>query len=362
MNMIENINILKKVNNNPGYTQRQLALELGYSLGKLNYCCKELKNKGFLKIKNSRYVINPNNKLLDDLLIQDEGSDVDLEIFKRKRTFLIAEIGINHNGSVLEAKKLIKLAKKHDFDAVKFQKRDLNICIPEDQKNILRQTPWGHITYLEYKKKIELSLSQYKQLSDYSKKIGIEMFTSCWDTNSLKQMKKFHFSYNKIASAMITNIDLLKAVAKEKKKTFISTGMCVMSDIEKAVTIFKSNKCKFVLMHSVSLYPCSEDLLNLNFIKTLKKKFNCEVGYSGHESSVSPTISAFFLGADYIERHITLDRANWGTDQAASLAEVGMANLSGSLRKIPTTLGDGFKKYLNEEKKVGKKMRYWENT
>ena len=362
MNNIENIKILKEVNSNPRYTQRQLALELGYSVGKLNYCFKELKKKGFLKMKNSRYTINPNNKLLDDLLIQDEGSNVDVEIFKRKRTFLIAEIGINHNGSVSEAKKLIKIAKKHDFDAVKFQKRDLNICIPEDQKNILRQTPWGHITYLEYKQKIELSLSQYKQLNDYSKKIGIEMFKSCWDINSLKQMKKFNFSYNKIASAMITNIDLLKSVAKEKKKTFISTGMCSMSDIEKAVAIFKSNKCKFVLMHSVSLYPCGENLLNLNFIKTLKKKFNCEVGYSGHESSVSPTISAFFLGADYIERHITLDRANWGTDQAASLAEAGMANLSDSLRKIPITLGDGVKKFLNEERKVSKKMRYWEDA
>ena len=188
------------------------------------------------------------------------------------------------------------------------------------------------------------------------------MFTSCWDTNSLKQIKRLNFKYNKIASAMVTNTKLLNAVAKERKKTFISTGMCNMSDIEKAVKIFKSNKCKFVLMHSVSLYPCKENLLNLKLINTLKKKFNCEVGYSGHESSVSPTISAFFLGADYIERHITLDRANWGTDQAASLAEPGMAHLSNSIRKIPITLGNGVKKYLNEEKKISKKMRYWEKA
>jgi len=362
MTKIDNLKILKRIYNNPRYTQRELALELGYSLGKLNYCFQKLKKKGLLKLKNSRYIINPKNKLLDEFATQDEISNDEVEIVERKRTFLIAEIGINHNGSVSEAKELIKLARKYDFDAVKFQKRDLNICISEDQKNISRQTPWGNITYLEYKKKIELTLSQYKQLNNYSKKIGIEMFTSCWDINSLKQMKKFNFSYNKIASAMITNIDLLKAVAKEKKKTFISTGMCTMRDIEKAVAIFKLNKCKFVLMHSVSLYPCGENLLNLNFIKTLKKKFNCEVGYSGHESSVSPTISAFFLGADYIERHITLDRANWGTDQAASLAEAGMKNLSDSLRKIPITLGDGVKKYLNEEKEVSKKMRYWENT
>jgi N-acetylneuraminate synthase len=279
----------------------------------------------------------------------------------RRKTFLIAEIGINHNGSVSEAKKLIKLAKKYDFDAVKFQKRDLNICIPENQKGIMRDTPWGLITYLEYKKKIELNLSQYRQLNNYSKKIGIKMFTSCWDTNSLKQMKIFNFRYNKIASAMITNIELLKAVAKEKKKTFISTGMCTISDIEKAIKIFKSNKCKFVLMHSVSLYPCKEDLLNLNFIVTLKKKFNCEVGYSGHESTVNPSITAFFLGADYIERHITLDRAKWGTDQSASLEESGIENLSSCIRKIPKTLGSGVKRYLNDEKKISKKMRYWQN-
>ena len=218
MNNTENIKILKRIHDNPRYTQREIALELGYSLGKLNYCCKELKKKGLLKIKNSRYIVNPKNKLFDELTIQDEVSNDTIKIMERKRTFLIAEIGINHNGSVSEAKKLIKLARKYDFDAVKFQKRDLNICIPETQKNIVRQTPWGNITYLEYKKKIELNLSQYKELNDYSKKIGIEMFTSCWDTNSLKQMKKFNFNYNKIASAMLTNIDLLKAVAKEKKK------------------------------------------------------------------------------------------------------------------------------------------------
>ena len=185
------------------------------------------------------------------------------------------------------------------------------------------------------------------------------MFASCWDINSLKQLKQFNFKYNKIASAMITNIKLLKEVAKERKKTFISTGMCMMKDIERAVRIFKSQKCEFVLMHSVSLYPCDENLLNLNFIKTLKKKFNCEVGYSGHESTISPSITAFFLGADYIERHITLDRAKWGTDQASSLSESGIESLTTVIKKIPITLGDGKKKFLKEEKNVRKKMLYW---
>ena len=282
-----------------------------------------------------------------------------LNILKRKKPFLVAEIGINHNGSIEEAKKIIDLAKKYNFDCVKFQKRDLDICIPENQKQIMRETPWGYSSYIDYKKKIELSESQYSDLLRYCKKINIGMFVSCWDTNSLYQMKKFNFKYNKVASAMITNIDLLKLIAKEKKKTFISTGMCNMKDIVQAVKIFKKYKCPFVLMHSISVYPCDEKLLNLNIIITLKKKFKCEVGYSGHETSVSPSITAYLLGADYIERHITLDRASWGTDQAASLSENGIEYLTSVLRGIPSMLGDGKKKYLKEEKKISKKQRDW---
>jgi N-acetylneuraminate synthase len=281
------------------------------------------------------------------------------KIFKRRRPFLIAEIGINHNGSVIEAKKLIDLAKKYKFDCVKFQKRDLNICIPEDQKHIFRETPWGYISYLDYKKKIELNEKQYGELLKYCKKINIEMFTSCWDVNSLGQMKKFNFKYNKVASAMVTNLKFLKLVAKQKKKTFISTGMCTMKDIVNAVKIFKKSKCGFVLMHSISIYPCDEQLLNLNLILTLKNKFKCEVGYSGHETKVSPSIAAYFLGADYIERHITLDRANWGTDQSASLSEAGIETLTSILNRVPTMLGDGKKRFLEGEKKISKKQRYW---
>jgi N-acetylneuraminate synthase len=361
--------ILTEISRNTNLSQRKLAEDLGFSLGKLNYSLKTLQKKGFIRFKKSKiykknlnkisYEITNKAKYLEDF-IEKDNNILDLNLFNRKRTFLIAEIGINHNGSLLEAKKLIKLAKKHDFDAVKFQKRDLNICIPENQKNIMRETPWGTITYLDYKKKIEFNLNQYKKLSNYSKEIGIEMFASCWDLNSLKSMKKMNFKYNKIASAMITNKNFLQAVAKEGKKTFISTGMCNMKDIQEAVKIFNSFKCKFILMHSVSQYPCDETVLNLNLIRTLKKKFNCEVGYSGHESSVSPTITAFFLGADYIERHITLDRANWGTDQAASLSETGIEQLTTLIRKIPHTVGNGKKVFLPSEKKVSKKMRYWE--
>lgn len=276
-----------------------------------------------------------------------------------KKPYLIAEIGINHNGSLHDAKKLILLAKRSNFDAVKFQKRDLNICIPENQKNILRETPWGLITYLEYKKKIELSINDLNILKKFSKKNKIDIFTSCWDTNSQKLIFKLKFKYNKIASAMLTNFPLLEMVSKERKKTFISTGMSTYKDINRAIKIFKKNKCPFVIMHCVSTYPCKENNLNLEMITSLRKKYRCEIGYSGHESSVTPSIVAYMLGANYIERHITLDRTNWGTDQSASLEENGMKFLSGIIRRIPNMMGDGNKRILKDEKKVLKKMRYW---
>ncbi|MBD1166877.1 N-acetylneuraminate synthase family protein [Pelagibacterales bacterium SAG-MED09] len=279
---------------------------------------------------------------------------------KIQKPYLIAEIGINHNGSIDLAKKLILLAKKYDFDCVKFQKRDLNICIPEHQKNIFRDTPWGYISYFDYKKKIEFTINDYKKIDKFCKKVRINWFASSWDINSQKEMRLFRFKYNKIASAMITNLPFLELVAKEKKKTFISTGMCNIKIVEKAVKIFKKHKCPFVLLHCVSTYPCPEDQLNLNLIKTYKKKFKCDVGYSGHESTVSPSIVALMMGAKVIERHITLDRSMWGTDQSASLQGEGLKNLTSIIRKIPSFLGDGVKRFGEEEKKISKKFRYWE--
>jgi N-acetylneuraminate synthase len=277
-----------------------------------------------------------------------------------QKPYLIAEIGINHNGSIDLAKKLILLAKKYNFDCVKFQKRDLNICIPEHQKNILRDTPWGNISYFDYKKKIEFSIGDYKKIDKFCKTVGIKWFASSWDINSQKEMRLFKFKYNKIASAMITNVPFLEVVAKERKKTFISTGMCNIKTVEKTVKIFKKNKCPFVLLHCVSTYPCPEDQLNLNLIKTYKKKFKCDVGYSGHESTVSPSIIAVMMGATVLERHITLDRSMWGTDQSASLQAEGLKNLTSIIKKIPSILGDGVKRFGDEEKKISKKFRYWE--
>ena len=280
-------------------------------------------------------------------------------IIKRKKPFLIAEIGINHNGSLQLAKELIDLAKKYNFDAVKFQKRDPDICVPEHQKNEIRNTPWGKMTYLQYKKKIEFGEREYKAIDDYCKKIKINWFCSPWDVNSLKFLKKFKTKYNKVASAMITNKNLLELIARERKLTFISTGMSEVKDVNYAVKIFKKNKCDFVLMHCVSTYPCADKDLNLNLIIAFKEKFKCKIGYSGHETTVSPSIAAWFLGADYIERHITLDRTMFGTDQAASLAENGIRELTSVLSKFPIMFGNGKKTISKEEKKLIPKFRYW---
>ena len=276
-----------------------------------------------------------------------------------KKPFLIAEIGINHNGSINLAKKLINLAKKNNFDAVKFQKRNPDISTPQNQKDKMRDTPWGYISYLNYKKKIEFNHSDYKKIEAHCKKVGIIWFASAWDIESQIFLRKFKCKYNKVASAMVTNLKLLEEIAKEKKHTFISTGMSSINDIKNCLKIFKKYKCKFTLMHCISTYPAEEKSLNLNMIKELKKIFKCDVGYSGHEKTVSPSITAFMLGATVIERHITLDRSMWGTDQSASLSEKGLHSLTTILHKIPLILGDGKKRISSEEKIMLKKFKYW---
>ena len=275
-----------------------------------------------------------------------------------KKPYLIAEIGINHNGSVNIAKKIINVSKIAGFDAVKFQKREPDICVPEHQKKIIKDTPWGNMSYLAYKKKIEFNLEQLTILKNYAKKIGLDFSASCFDIKSFKLMNELN-DFNKIPSAMITNTVFLEHVAKKRKKTYISTGMCEMKNISTAVKIFKKNKCDFELMHCVSLYPCPENKLNLSLIQTLKKKFKCKVGYSGHETSVSPSFFAYMLGATTIERHVTLDRSMWGTDQAASLESAGMRLLGKSFGKIKYIIGDGVKKFTTEEQNMLKKFKYW---
>ncbi len=276
-----------------------------------------------------------------------------------KHTFIIGEIGINHNGDINIAKKLIDMALRCGCDAVKFQKRDIDTVYTQEELSKDRESPWGN-TQRQQKEGLEFNQNEYDEIDNYCKKKNITWFASAWDSKSLDFLDKYNSKYNKIASAMITNLDFLNHVAKKKKYTFISTGMSNYSDIDKAVEIFKKNSCDFELMHSVSTYPCPEEKLNLHLIKKMQSKYNCKVGYSGHEPSVSPSIIAIANGATSLERHITLDRSMYGSDQSASLEESGLRELIAIVRKIPKILGNEEKKLFDCEIEVAKKLRYWE--
>ena len=277
-----------------------------------------------------------------------------------KHIYIIAEIGINHNGSLDLAYKLIDIAKDSGCDAVKFQKRTINIVYSEEILNQKRESPWGS-TQREQKEGLEFSLEDYEKIDDYCKKLQIDWFASSWDSESQISMRRFNFKFNKIASAMATNSDFVELVASEQIPTFASTGMTNDDEIDKLVDIFKRNECELMLMHTVSTYPSLEEDLNLKMINTLKNKYDLPIGYSGHEVSLSPSVIAASLGASAIERHITLDRAMYGSDQSASLQPDGLKQMCGILRKIPLTLGDGKKRILEKEYTIAKKLRYWNN-
>ena len=274
--------------------------------------------------------------------------------------YIIAEIGINHNGSIKIAKELIDQAHDAGCDAVKFQKREINAVYSQEILDQPRKSPWGE-TQRDQKNGLEFSLSDYEEIDEYCKSKKIDWFASSWDAKSQIEMRRFNFKFNKIASAMATKLDFVDLVASEKIPTFASTGMSTMQDIENLVEIFKNYSCDLMLMHTVSTYPSEESDLNLNCIKSLKEKFNLPVGYSGHEVSVSPSIVATSIGAAAVERHITLDRAMYGSDQSASLQVDGFRQLVSVARKIPTILGDGQKKIIKGEEIIAKKLRYWKN-
>ena len=270
--------------------------------------------------------------------------------------FIIAEIGINHNGDLELCKRMIQAAKDAGCDAVKFQKRDPESCVPRDQWDIERDTPWGRLTYIEYRHKVEFNFDQYAEINDYCKSIDIIWFASCWDPISVDFIEAFNPPIYKAASASLTDIKLLQKMQSSGKPLIISTGMSTMEDIESAVAALDINN--LCIAHATSAYPCSLEELNLNMIPVLRKKYpNIPIGYSGHETGLSTTVAARVLGATFIERHFTLDRAMWGSDQAASVELVGMQRLVRDIRAFEKAKGDGIKKIYDSELSSMKKLR-----
>lgn len=277
---------------------------------------------------------------------------------KNNIPFIIAEIGINHNGVVNIAKKLIDMAKNCGCDAVKFQKRTVDVVYSEEILDSPRESPWG-TTQRAQKEALEFGKEEYDIIDEYCRQRGIDWFASSWDVESQMFLRQYNCKYNKIASPMLTNIPLLNVVAEERKHTFISTGMSTYDDVDKAVAIFKEHECPFTLMHCQGTYPAREEDLNLLCIQALRERYNCDVGYSGHEVSPMPSLVAAVLGAVAIERHITLDRAMYGSDQAASLEARGLSLLVDNAKNLPKLLGDGIKRVTAEEEANATKLRYF---
>lgn len=269
--------------------------------------------------------------------------------------FIVAEIGINHNGSLDTAKQLIDAAKSAGCDAVKFQKRTPELCVPPGEKNKMRETPWGCIPYSEYRNKVEFGEKEYREIDRHCKNRDIAWFASCWDKPSVDFMEQFAPICYKIPSAMLTDAELLAHFRKTGRPLILSTGMSTMEQIKPAVDLLGTDN--LILTHCTSTYPCPPKELNLRMIQTLARTFGCPVGYSGHEVGLATTLAAVALGACLIERHITLDRAMWGSDQAASVEPSGFARLVKDVRAVETALGDGEKKIYDSERPVMQKLR-----
>ena len=269
--------------------------------------------------------------------------------------YIIAEIGINHNGDMKIAKDLIEMSAKAGVDAVKFQKRTPELCVPEDQRNVMRETPWGTMTYMDYRYKVEFEEKEYKELADYAASFNVHLFASPWDVVSVDFLAKMKHPVIKIASASITDKELLKKVADSGLPIIMSTGMSTIEQIDAAVAVLP--KDRLLIAHATSAYPCEVDELNLKMIPVLAEKYQVPTGYSGHETGLQSTVAAIALGATFIERHVTLDRAMWGSDQAASVEPAGLQRLVRDIRVVERALGDGVKKVYESELKPMQRLR-----
>jgi len=272
------------------------------------------------------------------------------------KVFVIAEVGINHNGNIKIAKELIDGAVQAGCDAVKFQKRTIDLAYSKEYLESFRQSPWG-TTQRDQKEALEFGEEEYDEIDRHCREKGIEWFASAWDIESQKFLRQYNLKHNKISSAMLTNKELLKEVAAEKKYTFISTGMSTLDEIDFAVNLFKEYGCPFEVMHCNSTYPMKNEDANLKMILSLRERYNCRIGYSGHEVGRVVTTSAVTLGATSIERHITLDRTMYGSDQAASIEILELQRLVTDIRTIEKALGTGEKILTEAEKEVRKKLR-----
>jgi N-acetylneuraminate synthase len=269
--------------------------------------------------------------------------------------YVIAEIGLNHNGEVKIAKQLIDAAALAGCDAVKFQKRTPELCVPPEQRNIERETPWGIMTYMDYRYRVEFGEKEFAEIDRYCKDKGIAWFASCWDEPSIDFIDRFNPPCYKVASASLTDDALLKHTATTGRPMIISTGMSTVEEIDAGVALLNPNK--LLIAHATSTYPCQPDELNLRMIGTLKAKYDCPIGYSGHEVGLQTTLAAVALGACFVERHITLDRAMWGSDQAASVELAGFHRLVRDIRVIEKSMGDGVKRVYESELPIRKKLR-----
>ncbi len=270
-------------------------------------------------------------------------------------TYIIAEIGINHNGSLEIAKDLIRAASDAGVDAVKFQKRTPELCVPEHQKSQMRDTPWGYISYLEYRYKVEFGQDEYEDIDAFCDALGMDWLASSWDRESLAFIDAFNPPAHKIPSALLTDHELLRAIKATGRPAILSTGMSTMAEIRKAVDVIGHEN--LLICHTTSSYPCPPDELNLKMIQSLREAFDCPIGYSGHEVGLVPSALAVGLGACLVERHVTLDRAMWGSDQAASVEPQGVRTLVKYIRVTEKALGDGEKKVYDSEQSTLKKLR-----
>lgn len=270
-------------------------------------------------------------------------------------TYIVAEVGINHNGDLEIVKSLIDAAHRAGVDAVKLQKRTPELCVPPDQQKRKRETPWGYITYLEYRHKVEFEAAEYQEIDAYCRKKGIAWFASVWDEASVDFLEAFDPVVYKIPSASLTDHDLLRHVRKTGRPVILSTGMSTMDEIQAAVEVLGAED--LLITHATSTYPCEPEELNLEMIGTLKDAYPCPIGYSGHEVGLVPTVVAVSLGACLVERHITLDRAMWGSDQAASVEPAGFRRLVKYIRVTEASLGDGVKRVYDSELSSLQKLR-----